>query len=501
MKNGRNVVITGAIACVLTAPLAISPYPARADELSDLRANEQLLQQRVDQLAQVQHVPGSPYPYGGPAKTAGTGIVGGSFPRSFLVPGTDTSIRVGGQIWFQIFYWITGGNPNSQHQINAGNTGQANNVPLSRSGMGAKGHAVWHESMTRSKINFETRTPSAWGEARTFIEFDFTNAAGGTRPLAISDSVAPRLRYAYGTLGGWLGGQANSNFSDSDAGLETISFGGLFGSSGPSRLPQLRYTMPLGGWGFPGALSVSAETPETDFWSPGTGVVGQYAGAATPLKSSAPDLTAAWYISQPWGHVDFAAVVRPTLQFKDGGFIDRTFTGWGVNFSGDVKPRWLGWNKDYIVWGVNYGVGAGRYFTMGSGNGELSMVSNYTPALAATAAGAATISVKPITAWGGYVGYRHQFVPNLRSNIGIGIAHEDINGLNGVVCARSNPGRLSGAAGCGLNEEVTNAVANVVWSPVSFVDVGVEYMWGHRFTTGGQRGDEHVIGSKFVVKF
>jgi hypothetical protein len=490
-----------------TAAIALlSGLPsAKADELTDLRANQQLLQQRVDQLAQLP-APGAIYPGGPPAKSAGAGMVGGSFPRSFLVPGTDTSIRVGGEAWFEIFYWITGGNPNAQHQHNPGATGTSNSLPLSKSGSAnngalAKGHAVWQESMTRSKLNFETRTPSAWGEARTFIEFDFTTPASGTRPLAIADNVSLRLRYAYGTLGGWLGGQANSNFSDSDAGLETISFGGLHGGPGPSRLPQLRYTAPLTGWGLPGALSVSAETPETDWWSPRAGVEGQYAGGATPLKAAAPDLTAAWYIPQPWGHVDFSAVVRPSLQVKDGLFTDRNFVGWGVHFSGDVKPRWFGWDRDYIVWSVQYGVGMGRYMSWGSGNGSQAMVSNYTTALASNPATAATISVKPVTAFGGYVGYRHQFTPTIRSNIGFGLSHQDVNGLNGVVCPFGSAGRLTGAGGCNLNEEVDSAVVNVVWSPVPFVDVGLEYYFGHRFTTGGQRGEEHVIGSKFVVKF
>src|SRR4051794_13407624 len=98
MTNGRNLAsISAIVACALSVPMAIGPYSAQADEMSDLRANQQLLQQRLDQLAQIP-APGSPYPGGPPATTAGAGIVGGSFPRSFLVPGTDTSIRVGGEI-------------------------------------------------------------------------------------------------------------------------------------------------------------------------------------------------------------------------------------------------------------------------------------------------------------------------------------------------------------------------------------------------------------------
>ena len=40
----------------------------------------------------------------------GQAIVGGSFPRSFLIPGTDTSIRVGGFIDLTGLYFLQGAN-------------------------------------------------------------------------------------------------------------------------------------------------------------------------------------------------------------------------------------------------------------------------------------------------------------------------------------------------------------------------------------------------------
>src|SRR5580700_1358808 len=76
---------------------------ARADELSDLRVNQQALQDRLDQLAQQ---PGqSPFPANAPP---GTPVVNGSFPRSFLIPGTDTSLRIGGFVQGQVVYFIRG---------------------------------------------------------------------------------------------------------------------------------------------------------------------------------------------------------------------------------------------------------------------------------------------------------------------------------------------------------------------------------------------------------
>ena len=98
MTKKRTIATMAALGGMTAAVALLSGQPAaKADELSDLRANQQLLQQRLDQLAQIPSSTGV-YPGGPPAPTAGAGIVGGSFPRSFLVPGTDTSIRVGGEI-------------------------------------------------------------------------------------------------------------------------------------------------------------------------------------------------------------------------------------------------------------------------------------------------------------------------------------------------------------------------------------------------------------------
>src|SRR5215472_4652242 len=119
----------GSLAAIggLTAMIALmTGLPAaKADELADLRANQQLLQQRIDQLAQAQAQGVAPSPTPGPLTGAAAGgaavgitgmhavpgvpVGGGSFPRSFLIPGTDTSLRVGGFVDFTTLYFINGG--------------------------------------------------------------------------------------------------------------------------------------------------------------------------------------------------------------------------------------------------------------------------------------------------------------------------------------------------------------------------------------------------------
>jgi hypothetical protein len=530
MKNRRNIAIAALTAGMLTVPLAIAPRAAQADELTDLRANQELLQQRLDQLSQI---PGAGHLYQGPgvAKTANKEIVGGSFPRSFLIPGTDTSIRVGGAIRVHVLHFFNGGGVHTAPAsgTNFGNNGATNSAPLhvhvlsiGPGGVvktGNPGRSLGDDltfiSPQQSKINFETRTPTAWGEARTFMEFDW---AGGTNgeldgSLRSTNSLQPRLRFAYATLGGLLGGQANSNFADPDAGPESINFGGMVGSRGITRVPQVRYTWPLLPWGYPGAFSVSAEAPETEGWvragtlqSDNNSVGGTFGvGAGNPFKAPSPDLTAAWYIPQPWGHMDFGAVVRPALQMKDGLFFDRTFTGYGVAFSGDVKPHWFGWNKDFITWQFTWGDGVGRY--IGGNTTMLALVSNYggpvTPAVRpATKAAAGLVRARTVVGWAGNTSYRHWWTPTLRSNVAFGIQHQDINNLGGVdgfVC--SGPAKFSGAAGCGLNKELVTSEINIVWNPVPFADLSLEYFWGHRLVLSNLKGDVNGIISAFRVNF
>jgi hypothetical protein len=393
MKNGRQIAITAVTTCTVSAALAIAPFTARSDELSDLQQRNERLQQRLHQLAQAIPGAGGFYTQGAaPAPSAGAGLVGGSFPRSFLIPGTDTSLRVGGEIRENLLYFFNGSNPNTAPTTtNVLNNGQLNTTALNFHNAVVGGVVVpasnptrsrttanFFQSPQQSKVSFETRTPTVYGEVRTFMEFDWAGGSvfspGGVNQLSSTNSLTPRLRYAYGTLGGFLAGQANSNFSDPDADPPQLEFGGQVGNPGVTRIPQVRYTLPLQPYGFLGALSFSAEAPETDSWTAGQGIVATDTAAVSitanptlacpvvgttatcsipgnlpavnPTKSPAPDLTAAWYIPQPWGHLDMSLVYRPTLQLKDGLFVDKTLSGYAGHIGGDVKPGWFGWAKD-----------------------------------------------------------------------------------------------------------------------------------------------------------
>jgi hypothetical protein len=515
---------------------------ASADELADLKANQELLQRRIDQLAQAAPAPGTAG--GGAAQplgyqpAPGQPSLGGSFPRSFLIPGTDTSIRLGGFVDYTALYFLQGansGNPGTP-TTNAGQNGNLNGVPVGQMfvpGLGivpqatnhSRGSGVFESGPDQSRIDIETRTPTAWGEARTFFAWDFAGCntfSCQTLQQAGGDSRVPRLRFAYGTLGGFLAGQALSNFSDADADTESMEFGGAMGSTGGQRIPQVRYTL-AGPWG--SAFSVSAEQPFSAVLTP-AGILSSDSnvgglpggpGAPTPVSATcngvpctgaggavfgnlgqtpAPNLTAASYWAQPWGHMDFAGVLVP-LRYNDGTFIDRTFIGYGGHFAGDVKPGWFGWAKDDFLFSFVAGNAIGGYSSGGWSN-AVPMATNFTlqtqcATPTATCVGgraASNVLFHPVFGYSTNGGYQHWWLPNLRSTIAAGMAHQDINSQ------LIGPNQASTAT-----KEQWNTFVNLVWNPVAFITTGIEYMYGKRIVVANGKGNESVIAGKFRVAF
>jgi hypothetical protein len=322
-------------------------------------------------------------------------------------------------------------------------------------------------------------------------------------------------------LGGFLAGQAISNFSDADADTESMEFGGNMGSTGGYRVPQVRYTI-AGPWG--SAFSVSAEQPTSSVLTPagifssdssigalpggpGTGTIpatcnGQPctgAGAANNGaigRTIAPVLTAASYWAQPWGHVDFAALLNP-LNYNDGKYIDRTFLGYGGHFSGDVKPGWFGWGKDDILFSVVAGEGIGNYVSGGEAT-MIPMATNFTVATACATPlpgcqgglAASNIIFKPTFSYSANGGYQHWWTPNLRSTIAAGVAHQDIQSQ-----------LIGPTQAIAANKELYSAFVNLVWNPVAFITTGVQYMYGQRRVVSNAKGNENVLIGKFRVSF
>jgi hypothetical protein len=520
---------------------------ARAD---DLQVNQTLLNTRIDQLAAVGQQPGAGAVFSiDQNPSTGAAVTAGSFPRSILIPGTDTSIKIYGQITEVLDYYMSGGTANQGVPWNTtvSDNGNLQSIPLRNTVGSARANGIFGQSPRESKIGFETRTPTPLGEARTVFEFDWAGstsfAPGGTDPTSVSNNLIPRLRYAYGTLGGLLAGQATSNFADPDANGETLDFGGNVGEPGHVRIPQVRWTMPAY-WG--GSFSVSAEQPETIIGTP-VGIQANDAGVVptatttcptgapatistaanatcttslltvgqtplNPAKTTAPDFTAAYYLPQPWGHFDVSTVLRPGIDVTDGHYFSHQYIGYGGHFGADIKPGWFGWTKDDFIAQFVIGDTMGAFLNSSS---NFDLATNYGASSSATvpgtyggvngptsAASAANIIFKPVQSLGGELGYQHWWLDNLRSNINAGF-----NAQNGIPIRLVNAnGTTAGAASSGgqaaaINKELISAHVNLIWNPVSFVDIGIEYVWGQRTVLNNMTATQNVLVSKLAFRF
>ena len=528
---------------LLSGLLAVIGTPVGAFE-SDRGA----VAEKIDQLATGGQDAGAGNPSSidqNPALSAP--VLGGSFPRSILIPGTDTSIRISGRLSETAVYLMSGGVPNGTPNTGLGTNGLVQSIPLRNTTASARGDGIFLQSPRATRVYVETRTPTSLGEARTVLAWDWAGSnsyvPGGTAPQAVSNDLAARLLYAYGTLGGVLAGQATSNFSDLDADGETLEFGGNVGEPGRVRAEQLRYT--TSAW-WTSSLSASVENSETNIATPvgieandagiiptattscSPGAPGSSSapsvstcnttlltGGSTPLnpaKATAPDFTVAWYLPEPWGHVSLSGLLRPGIAVSDGKFFAKHYVGYGGHLGADLKPGWFGWDKDHFTLHFTAGDMIGGYLNSSS---NFDLATNYgapsTVSLAGTyggfsgptsAASAAAISFKPTQEMGAEFGYQHWWLDNLRSNFnagfnahyGIPIALVNATGLGKIASA-------SGGQAVSLNKELLTAHVNLIWNPVSFVDIGIEYIWGQRTVLNNQTATLNALINRVRVTF
>jgi hypothetical protein len=287
----------------------------------------------------------------------------------FLLPGTETRLKVGGYIRLDVL-----------HDFKPiGNPGEfiVSSIPIDVTG---------HEDNTRlqakqTRLNFEVRRPSDFktrGDLRVLFEFDFFGT-GGERAL--------NLRHAYGQIANILGGFTSSTIQDVDAKPDTLDH------EGPAarvavRHAQLRYTVPFS---TRHSLAFAIEDPKSDV--PGT-TQGQTVTPRTPW----PDIVVRYRLDAKRGHLQAGGVVRSIGGFLGNGDESAQVTGGGVSVSGSF----LAWRKNTIVFEASTGHGFARYIKDMADLGlDLSRD--------------AQDRVRATQATGGYFAYQHIWRPGWRS--------------------------------------------------------------------------------------
>lgn len=408
---------------------------------------------------------------------------GGSFPGSFLVPGTNTSFAVHGFIQFDVTHDL------GQH---VGDTGfNQYTVPLEGNGIAAAlGHAAnggTTMSLKATRPDIETRTPTGYGELKTYIEFDFNQTPavqiGGNNDVL-------RLRQAYGTLGPWLMGQTLSLFADPQAYADTAQGNQDAGMMNTLdvRKPQIRYTW-LAGNGL--SFSGSAEEPMgTNNAAPGVNTIfsdatngaalGSAAGAlnGTTVYYNWPKFVAAAELDQPWGHVKLAGTggVQETDTARTSSFTAsqrHQFAGYAFTLSGHLNT----FGKDALRGGVVYDHGAPDFLPGMIDGGRI-----YNDGTGAHAT---------VNAWAAYVSYEHFFTGQWRANAAAGYDHEGSN----------NPGFTSATTLASIDRSHLTSELNVIYSPVPQTDFILEWQHAHRKVLSGANGTLNRVDAQFKFYF
>ena len=369
---------------------------------------------------------------------------GTDFPESFRVPGSDASIRFGGQVRTLVVRNIGA--------VGTDDRFVTSSIPIEGTTEAGKTHRTTI-SASPSRLETDLRTPTPVGHLRAFVSGDF---AGANRTY--------RLRHAFGEWHGLTIGQTWSTFSDPEAEPDGIDFEGLNAIS-LFRQPILRWTKPVTERV---EMALAFENPSPDL----TGATG---------VSQVPDFIARlrWKTRRGLflpggGHAQAALLVRNLR----GDPIDRpnhtlSTLGLGAHVSGSVPPPWRT-EKDLIKFAVAAGTGIGRYITdLGSVGGQDAV---YDPA-------ADSLVALPVVST--YIGYEHWWTGRWRSTGTFGWVFVDN-------LAIQEPDAL---------RRTTRGSINAAWSPIPRVDIVAEFLFGRRTNKDQQDGTAGQFQVGWIFRF
>ncbi|WP_270935082.1 DcaP family trimeric outer membrane transporter, partial [Falsiroseomonas oryzae] len=401
----------------------------------------------------------------------------GSMPNSWRIPGTDTSVRLYGFVKANLF--------GDLDMVNRSDAPSVQGIPLSGSAATQQSGDTQF-SARRSRIGFDTQTPTGWGPLNSRIEFDFAGDQPSASGAATSSGYMPRLRQAYVEVGGdvfrVLVGQANSVWND---GLVETLTDATFLNASAVRQAQVRATGRLA----PGVTGmVSLEAPYTDYTS-NAGVFypdSSLDGGASPATGTFPDLVGKVSWRGETGDVSLRGLLRQLRIDTDGtaatpkGSSDGFGYGFALGGNLNMARLWTGFGADQLFAMAYYGEGIGRYFDSAtSGQSAYSRIG---------LPGATDVSLTPVPTYGATIGYRHYWVPSVRTNMAYSYARLD----NPAFVSEFSAG---GAGAVAANREMQMGVVNLIWSPFAterdgrigngWLDVGVEYIYFRRDLEGG----------------
>jgi hypothetical protein len=345
-----------------------------------------------------------------------------SYHGYFILPGTQTLLRIGGFFKTDVIYDLEPTESPDQF------------IPSSILIPSVEDVHNANVSMRPTRLSLDFRVPSPIGDARFYVEGD----------LFGTNATTPRLRHAYAQARNLLVGQTFTNFMNPDTVPDLLDFRGPNGMDNV-RNPQVRYGVALD---TRTTLYLSIEKPASEVEAVRTLEPSSQANA--PL----PDAAIRVRRELDAGHWQVASMVRSIAAFLPNGPRDSVF-GWGLGAGGAVRL----FGRDRLLAQATYGHGIARYIQDAAGRGlDAALVSVPEPHLRA------------IPAVGTHVAYQHYWLQTLRSSLAYGYSHVQNAGIQPDSTFRTSH----------------YAAGNLIWNLFGALDVGAEYLYGRNEHRDGQ---------------
>uniref|UniRef100_UPI0025BF7097 porin n=1 Tax=Bosea sp. (in: a-proteobacteria) TaxID=1871050 RepID=UPI0025BF7097 len=331
---------------------------------------------------------------------------------------------------------------------------------------------------SRGRLNVDARTATAYGTLRTFFRYELTVSSGfysgttngnqgiiapGTARNTAS-GTASNLDLAFVQFGPITAGRAQSffDFYANDFGFSTLR-------TADARLNLLAYTATFGS-GF--SATISLEDRNTGTGTRENGVVSP-AGTAAILGQDFPDVVASLRVDQGWGSAQLSGAITQRNISNTGPLFNASKDEMGFAIQGGVKinlPMLAAGDQlflqaayadgalGYLGWGGQFG--AGRQ-TTSVGALQLAVADVGVNVLGNT---------KTATGWSFVAAFRHFWTPQLRTEI-YG-SYSELK-LGYTLAAQAVPGVVSRP----LDPKELIVAGNLIWSPVSGLDIGLEVVY------------------------
>ncbi len=371
-----------------------------------------------------------------------------SFGAGFIaLPGSDTCLKIGG--WARADTLI--------HANNAGAArwDGAKDIPFVAPGALEATTNDTYATRTRFQLDFDARTKTEYGPLRAFLRVRTDTRSDTATPNTITNNfVSPY--YAFVQFAGVTAGLAQSNFDFLNYSYYDSLSAGYAHSD--RQINQLAYTYTAAGGYFATIALEDANFSDNTIVN-NVGILNVANG-----RNDMPDVVVSVGAKQGWGDAQLSGAVGKTSYSSGTGnnLGTNDEVRWAVRGGLAVKLDQLA-KGDVLAITAAYSEGNTRYLGLGVDD------AGYVLRLATGGTGWNMQAVKGYAVSGGI---KHYWMPNLRSTLAANYVGLDWG--NGVKTTSV------GGATASYTENLLLAQANLIYTPVKNLDLGVEVLYGKR---------------------